>query len=398
MAQIDANKQGPLPLSPQVVAIEIVGDADKTILQVTLTKFVQPEIYVLENPNRIFVDLPDIDFSLPPDQQAIGRGLIETYRYGEISQGKARLVLDTVGPVHINKTEFLKTKDAKGALLVVEIKNAKTTHEESKRTENKISSQQSLLLTERSNLDRNKNITSKKPVIVIDPGHGGIDSGAVGVQNLLEKEIVLKVAQKLNNRLSSGGIYKIIMTRSGDDFISLDERINISRLSSSDLFISLHADSLDQTSIAQSIKGATIYTLSENASDAEARAMAEKENASDLLAGLTVSEQKEDAAVKNILFDLIKRETSNFSADFSHSLVKAMRPHISLSRIPEKSAKFKVLKQSQSPAVLLELGYISNPKEAKLMISEEWQNKVCEAIASSIEDYFKKRSPDKVAN
>jgi N-acetylmuramoyl-L-alanine amidase len=181
------------------------------------------------------------------------------------------------------------------------------------------------------------------------------------------------------------------MTRASDVFVSLSERLAISRRSGSDLFISVHADSIEDT-FAQSIKGATIYTLSERASDAEARAMAEKENASDLIAGLDVSDGEEGHQVKNILIDLIKRETANFSAEFSRTLVRKLRTNVSLSRDPERSAAFKVLKQPHAPSVLVELGYLSNAEEARKMQSVEWQDKVVTSIVAAVDAYFSKRT------
>jgi N-acetylmuramoyl-L-alanine amidase len=180
------------------------------------------------------------------------------------------------------------------------------------------------------------------------------------------------------------------MTRARDVFVSLSDRLAISRKAQSDLFISIHADSIEST-YAQSIKGATIYTLSERASDAEARAIAEKENASDLIAGLDVAKGEDNDDVKNILIDLMKRETANFSAEFSRTLVRSLKSNVSLSRDPERAAAFKVLRQTHAPSVLVELGYVSNPDESRQMQSAAWQAKVAASIAAAVEAYFAKR-------
>ena len=225
------------------------------------------------------------------------------------------------------------------------------------------------------------------PVIVIDPGHGGIDPGAVGTNDLLEKNIVMAVATKLQQALIAKGHYRVQLTRKEDVFVSLDQRVAMSRQSAANLFISIHADSIEQSSLTQNISGATVYTLSERASDEQARKMAEKENASDLLAGLTPT-GKEDDDVKDILIDLMKRETATFSAEFSQVLRNKMKSSVQLSRDPARSAAFKVLKQTHAPSVLIELGYVSNADEAKRLSSPEWQQKVANSIAAAVDTYF----------
>ena len=159
----------------------------------------------------------------------------------------------------------------------------------------------------------------------------------------------------------------------------------------SDLFISLHADSISEVAFAQNIRGATVYTLSERASDEQARLMAEKENASDLIAGLEGMGESGKDQVKNILIDLLKRETSNFSADFSNLLVNKLSKSIVLSRDPQRAAAFKVLKQPNAPSVLVELGYMSNARDQLEMTTEAWQSKVAQSIAAAVENFFAKR-------
>jgi N-acetylmuramoyl-L-alanine amidase len=231
-----------------------------------------------------------------------------------------------------------------------------------------------------------------KPVIMIDPGHGGIDAGAVSASNILEKTVVLAVAKELGRQLAATGRYEVHMTRASDVFISLDQRLAASLAHGADLFISLHADSLAEASVAQTIRGATIYTLSERASDEQARRMAEKENASDLVAGLNVAEGEGGDEVKSILIDLMKRETANFSADFSNALVRKLKAATSLSRVPQRAAAFKVLKQTHAPSVLIELGYLSNPEDEKLLNSSEWHRKMAASITTAVDSYFAKRT------
>ncbi len=375
----------------EAVDVEVVGDRASTLFQLTLSRGVTAEVYTLANPYRVIIDLPDLEFRLPEGAGRRGRGLVTAFRFGQFAAGKARIVMDTDGPVSIGKAAMSMGRNGSGVVLVVELKptdaGAFGAGTGAERSAAKAAEARAAAPAD----DVQKPASRQKPVIVIDAGHGGIDPGAVGAENTLEKDIVLSVARKVRARLAAKNAYDLVMTRSTDVFVSLGERLAISRKHASDLFISIHADSIEEFAYTQSIKGATVYTLSERASDAQARAMAEKENASDMIAGLDAVETEEDNQVRSILIDLLKRETSNFSAEFSRTLVRKLKSNVSLSRVPRRSASFKVLKQTHAPSVLVELGYVSNAEEARLMRSTVWQSKVAGSIAAAVEAYFEKR-------
>jgi N-acetylmuramoyl-L-alanine amidase len=367
---------------------ELVGGEASTTFLLDLSAGVQAEVFTLADPYRVVIDLPDVVFHLPKGTGQGAKGLVSAFRYGLLAEGKARIVMDTTKPVLIAKAGMTNTK-GQAVRLSVEL-TPTTAAAFGGGTGGERTAQAPPLKPEiyedRSEKPKNR----AKPVILIDPGHGGIDPGAMAADGLSEKTVVLAVAQRLKERLSQGGRYDVYMTRARDIFISLDGRLRRSKTLAADLFISLHADSIAQN--ADSVRGATVYTLSERASDEEARLMAEKENNSDAIAGLTTAKFEEQGQVRSILIDLLKRETANFSADFSNTLVKKMTKTVSLSRDPQRSAAFKVLRQADTPSVLIELGYMSHAEDEKLLNSPAWQDRVATSIATAADAYFGKRT------
>lgn len=374
-----------------VTAAALAGDAGQTSFTIDLSRGVTAEVFTLANPYRVIVDLPDVGFNLPQAAGTQARGLVKTFRYGLFGEGKARIVLDVAGPVAIAKAEMTAGANGQAVRLKIDLLPTDATSfgngtggAARAAAEGKGPTYEDASPTKRAE--------RAKPVILIDPGHGGIDPGALGQTSLLEKHVVLAVARELKAALAATGRYDVRMTRSTDVFVPLDKRLEISRKLSSDLFISIHADSIDAKALAKSIRGATVYTLSEKASDEQARLMAEKENASDLIAGLETREGEVQDDVRNILIDLIKRETANFSTDFARAVVARLAKTISMSRDPQRSAAFKVLKQTTSPSVLIELGYMSNPDDERLMNTPAWQKQVAASIAAAADVYFSKRT------
>ncbi|MCC7252075.1 N-acetylmuramoyl-L-alanine amidase [Hyphomicrobium sp.] len=367
------------------------GDQHRTTFQLDLTVGVPAEIYTLANPYRVIVDLPDVEFRLPDGTGQDGGGLVRTFRYGLFAEGKARVVLDTTGPVRIERAAMTAATGGKGIVFAFDMVTTDPASFGLGTGADKAAEDAPEKAPPAGPPDDKPKRTGKA-VIMIDPGHGGIDGGAVSASSLLEKDVVLAVGKELGRQLAASGRYDVHMTRSSDVFVSLDQRLNLSAKHGVDLFISLHADSLAVEAEAQAVRGATIYTLSERASDEQARRMAEKENASDLIAGINVVDGPDDDEVKSILFDLMKRETANFSADFSNTLVHKLKSAKALSRVPQRAAAFKVLKQTHAPSVLIELGYLSNPEDEKLLNSTAWRKKIAASITTAIDDYFSKRT------
>jgi N-acetylmuramoyl-L-alanine amidase len=220
------------------------------------------------------------------------------------------------------------------------------------------------------------------PVIVLDAGHGGKDPGAVGAGGTMEKDITLQMAKELKRLLEAGGRYKVILTREEDKLLALRQRMDVARGAAADLFISIHADHIEKTSL----RGASVYTLSENASDAEAAKLAARENKEDLITGVDLSSQS--AMVTSILIDLAQRETKNLSARFASMLSEELADHTHVLSNSHRFAGFVVLKAPDVPSVLIELGYLSNEQDEAALGSKRHRRVLGSAIRDAIERYF----------
>ncbi|MBV6632374.1 MAG: N-acetylmuramoyl-L-alanine amidase [Alphaproteobacteria bacterium] len=221
------------------------------------------------------------------------------------------------------------------------------------------------------------------PMVVLDPGHGGVDPGAVAANGLLEKNVVLEVSKLLAEKLRATGEYRVKLTRDQDEFIALRERVSRARQAGGTFFVSLHADA----NTDQSVRGASVYTLSERASDKEAARLAREENRSDAISGVDLNQQSDDVA--SILIDLAMRETVNDSRGIANIMVKEMRDRdIRVLRRTHRFAGFAVLKAADMPSVLIELGYMSNSKDVQLLQTRDYRDRITDALVAGIDRYF----------
>ncbi|MFP5468945.1 MAG: N-acetylmuramoyl-L-alanine amidase, partial [Alphaproteobacteria bacterium] len=227
---------------------------------------------------------------------------------------------------------------------------------------------------------------SEKPprIIVIDAGHGGVDPGAITANGVYEKTIVLDTARRLQALLSRDRRYKVVMTRDSDVFVRLGDRVQIARNAEADLFVSIHADAL----VTRKVRGASVYTLSEQASDKEAELLAAKENNSDMIAGIGIGDET-DELVKSILIDLAQRETTNKSVHFAKLLLPELSEAGALLKNSHRYAGFRVLKAPDVPSVLVELGLLSNNTDARVLTSKSGRQRLAEALKQAIETYFR---------
>ena len=353
--------------------IESLGEAVR--LTLTLSRPVTANAFVMAGPDRVIVDLPSVNFQIPASNARKSAGFVSGFRYGLFTPDRARLILDLAQPALVADVSVKPLRGGFGEL-VIELK--RTSREEFVARAAAAKVQLPHVPVE------SKSEGDQRRIVVIDPGHGGIDPGAV-VASIAEKSVVLAFGLKLKEQLEAQGRYRVIMTRADDSFVPLGDRVRIARSVEAHLFISIHADSLTQ---AQDVRGATIYTGSERASDAEAARLAAKENQADAVAGLDASEDVQDVA--GILMDLAKRETRGFSAMFARNLVEKLGGSVKLHKVPLRSAGFRVLTAPDVPSVLIELGYMSSPKDAELQNSEGWRAQAVAAVQGAVDQYFER--------
>lgn len=376
LACIPASAASGAPL--EVMSYKMAGDAAH--MRVVMNFDREPELkwLLLRGPHRLVIDLPDARFALDA-KDLKARGFIRNVRYGQMGEGVSRLILSAKGPFTIEKIEVLQNQDSPGYRLVADITAASERQfEEALAVQAQTTGSTMTPKTDRLAEDKGE---GKLFTIVIDPGHGGVDGGAAGANGTIEKAITLAFAQELKARLAETGSYDIYMTREKDEFLRLDERVRIAREHEADLFISIHADTIR----LQGVRGATVYTVSEKASDAEAQALADRENLSDKLAGIEIENENQEVA--DILIELIRRETHSFSMKFAQSLVGELSNSVGLINNPHRSAGFRVLKAPDVPSVLVELGYLSNPKDEEQLRDPDWRSKAADSISRAVASF-----------
>ena len=356
------------------------GDDTQTRFVLDLSRKVDLHIFTLADPYRVVVDIPQVTFRLPPKTGETGRGLIKAFRFGLVMPGGSRIVFDAVKPVRVDKAFVVDPADGAPARLVLDL--VATDRESFLR---KIALDQRFAHAQAPPArEQQPSSGDARPLIVLDPGHGGIDTGTKGPNGQMEKDIVLDFTKRLREKIETAGKYRVLLTRSDDTFVPLAERVRFAREAGAALFISIHADSLPRRE--GDTQGATVYTLSETATDPAAARLAEQENRADVIAGVDLKDQPDDVA--GILIDLAQRETKTFSVQFASKLVGIMKQTTRLHKDPLKSAGFRVLRAPDVPSVLVELGYVSNKEDLQSLSSDSWRDRTANAMASAIDGYF----------
>lgn len=367
---------------PVVMSARIGEHEDRTRFVVEVSDPVQMRVFTLSNPDRVVIDMPAVQWHLDGPPRPSGTGAVRSYRYGLFRSGNSRFVIDLNKPMKVSDPLVLPPSGGYGYRVVIDLfpvspdQFVRSSGWPADLKAREAAAEQLALLPAAAP-------TPEKHIVVIDAGHGGIDSGTSGVNGLQEKDLVLDEALRLGRELARRPNYTVHLTRDTDVYIPLKERVAIARSWHADLFVSLHADSNPDPNVS----GLSIYTLSDAGSDKEAVALARKENQSDVIAGVDLGGG--NSTVAPILIDLAQRDTMNRSSRFATGAVASLAGTTDiLPRQPHRAAAFVVLKAPDVPAVLIELGYLSNESDAAQMNAARWRNGVARAIAQAVDGYF----------
>lgn len=378
---------------PVASAARLAGDGKHTRFILDIDQAVTFRAVTLADPYRVVVDVPQVNFRLPAGTGSGGRGLVKAFRYGLVMPGGSRIVFDLTGPAKIANSYVVEAANGQPARLVLELEEVdRTAFASSSQPESRpelrpaIAESPPAAAPSAPTPDAPQQKADGRPVVVIDPGHGGIDNGTQS-SGESEKNLVLAFGLALRDKLEKAGKYRVVMTRDDDTFIPLGDRTKIARNLKAALFVSIHADALPRTE--GDAQGATIYTLSDKASDAEAQRLADAENRADAIAGFNLAEEPTDVA--DILIDLTQRETRTFSNRFARLLMTEMKQTVRMHKHPLKSAGFRVLKAPDVPSVLVEIGYVSNKGDLEHLVSEGWRSRAVGSMAQAIDGFLTKR-------
>ncbi len=393
------DRSEPNDILPVVLDARFVDDRDHARFVIEVSDPFRMRLFTLANPDRVVIDMPEVLWRLDHPPRPSGGGLIRSYRYGLFRTGNSRLVIDLNRPVAAAEPLVLPPDHEQGYRVVIDLEPILQTKFEQLAGWPPELNRRELVAAQSSGTEATAapgampaQGRSPRRLVVIDPGHGGIDSGTIGIDGFMEKYLVLDEGLRLQAELVKRG-YSVRLTRDTDVYVPLQERVNIARAMDADLFISLHADSNPDPSVS----GASVYTLSESGSDREAVALARKENQSDVIAGVDLS--AESSPVASILIGLAQRDTLNQSGKFAQAAVESLSHTTDiLVREPHRSAAFVVLKAPDVPAVLIEMGYLSNPHDCAQARTSSWRESIASAIANAVDRQFDANSVRAAAN
>jgi N-acetylmuramoyl-L-alanine amidase len=356
---------------PVVSDVRLGQQPDATRLVLDLSESIEFSIFRLDQPYRLVIDLPSVGWALAPGIEASKLGVVKGFRYGRFDFQTSRIVVDMTGPVEIASAFMLPPQGNGNHRLVIDLRGIGRDL-----APPPVAVQPTVPV---AILDLRP---QGKPVVAIDPGHGGIDPGAIGVTGVREKTVTLALARELRQALQATGRFEVVLTRESDVFVPLRERVARARAAGAELFISLHADSVH----ASGVRGASVYTLSTKASGPEAAALAARENQADVIGGMDLGQYTGDLAA--ILIDLAQQESMNVSAMFAARLIPELASEARVLRNTHRFAGFAVLKAPDVPSVLIEMGYLSNRNDEQMLTSANSRQPLVRAMVRAIDSHF----------
>ncbi|MFT4962012.1 MAG: N-acetylmuramoyl-L-alanine amidase [Paracoccaceae bacterium] len=370
LARIDASQSAIIDLGRDGVQID---------LQLSLG--VPYRVFTLDGPPRLVLDFQEVDWSALQDHDMLATDRIKQVQFGTYVPGWSRLVADLGTPMQVASAGITVNAVTGGAHLTLTLTPVSA---------DEFASQTGAPKDARWDLPTPEDVAkipAKSPeaplIVVLDPGHGGIDPGAEQ-EGVIEKDLMLTFARELRELLLRGGGFEVIMTRDTDHFVSLERRISVAHQAGADVFISLHADSLAE-GLAH---GATVHVLSRDASDVASAKLAERHDRGDLLSGVDLSDA--DDQVTDILLDLARQETQPRTEAMADALVSAMaQTGGPMNRRPLRSAAFSVLKAADIPSVLIEIGFMSSPRDLKNLQDQTWRASMAQGIRAGLLNWRK---------
>jgi N-acetylmuramoyl-L-alanine amidase len=390
---------------PAIKGARVGQHADSTRFVLDLSENTAFRIFTLAKPYRLVLDLPGAGWEFYQKSLMLHQGLVESVRFGQFQAETARIVVDLNAPARVNRAFILPPGKSQDFRLVIDIGEVASksfqpsslgsvkaaemlASVEQPRSERKAESAEIiddtvLALVLPPNIPKpssGRNFIAR--LIVIDAGHGGADPGAIADTDIYEKNITLAAARALQVLLDEFG-HKTVLSRSSDIYLSLAERAQGAQDRGADLFISLHADKHSNSKI----RGASVYTLSEKASDAETEALAHRENEVDALFDVNFS-QEYDEELRKILISLVQRTTMTCSAKFAGELIPELGKSTKLLGRTHRFAGFRVLKAPKVPSVLVEMGFLSNKSDRRMLLSEKGRYALMNRVAGAIDSYF----------
>lgn len=382
---------------PVVRALAVGGDETATMITLDLSKPTRVGVFALADPNRLVVDLPTARFDLPKEAGSGARGLVGAWRWGAFAAGRSRIVFDLREPVRVGAVDLVAGEGVRPTRVVIALARGTRADAADVRPVlvGPVPPEGDLRPAAQGPGGPPSVAASNgaapapaggpiRHVVVIDAGHGGVDAGTVSpATGTPEKTVVLEMARVLAKRMEESGRFIVKLTRDSDVFVPLSDRVEAARAAHAELFVSIHADA----EYDHSVRGATVYTLAEKASDAQAAALAAKENRSDSIAGLIVEDAKDEVA--GILADLTRRETRRFSHELARDILDEYRRNGRLVKgAAHRSAGLKVLRAHDFPSILVEIGFLSNKEDEAQMVSPEWRDHTARSLLAAIDRWF----------